>query len=67
MRAQRKAPQLTITEDDAELVEEKVHDQGEEELYVVESQREELMKKKIDIKEILESLQINVAQQKDTT
>jgi len=39
---------------------EKVLHQGEEELYVVESQREELMKKKIDIKEILESLQINV-------
>jgi hypothetical protein len=62
MKAQRKAPQLTITEDDTELVAEKVQDQGEEALYVAESQREELMKKLIEVKEVLESLQINVAQ-----
>jgi hypothetical protein len=67
MKAQKKAPQLTITEDDAELVADKVQDRGEEALYVTESQREELMKKLMEVKEVLESLQINVAQQKGTT
>jgi tetrahydromethanopterin S-methyltransferase subunit G len=66
MKAQKKAPELTITEDDAELVEDKVQDQGEEALYVTESQREEIMKKLMEVKETLESLQINVMQQKGT-
>jgi hypothetical protein len=66
MKVQKKTPQLTITEDDVELVANKVQDRGEEALYVTESQREELMKKLMEVKEVLESLQINVAQQKGT-
>jgi hypothetical protein len=48
-------------------VEYKVHDHGEEALYVTESQQEELMKKLMEVKEVLEILQINIAQQKGTT
>jgi hypothetical protein len=66
MRVHKETPQLTITEDDAELVADKVQDRGEEALYVVESQREELMKNLMEVKEVLEILQINVAQQKGT-
>jgi hypothetical protein len=48
-------------------VEDKVQDRGEEALYVTESQREELMKKLMEVKEVLESLHINVTQQRSTT
>jgi hypothetical protein len=64
MKEQKNPIQLTITEDDPDLVEDKVKDQGEEVLYVADSQREEIMKKLMEVKETLESLQINVMQEK---
>jgi nucleoside-triphosphatase THEP1 len=67
MKAQKNPIELTITEDDTELVVDKVQDQGEEALYVTESQREELMKKIMEVKEVLESLQLNVTHQRSTT
>jgi hypothetical protein len=39
MRAQKNPIELTITEDDTELVADKVQDRGGEALYVKESQR----------------------------
>jgi hypothetical protein len=38
MKEQKNPPQLTITEDDEELVVDKVQDHGEEALHVIESQ-----------------------------
>jgi hypothetical protein len=46
------------------LIVDKVQYRGEYTLYVTESQREELMKKLMEFKEVLESLQLNVTQQR---
>jgi hypothetical protein len=39
MKARKKAPQVAITEDDAKLVAEKVQYRGEEDVYVMESEK----------------------------
>jgi hypothetical protein len=50
MKAQKNPIELTIIEDDAELVVDKVQDRGEEALYETLSQREELMTKIMEVK-----------------
>jgi hypothetical protein len=66
MKAQKNPIQLTITEDDTELVADKVQDRGEDTLYVTESQREEIMKKLMEGKEFWKEIKLNVAQKKRT-
>ena len=54
MKAQKDIPQITLTEDDAELVSEKFQDRTTEALYDVENQREEIVKKLTEVKDALE-------------
>ena len=60
MKAQNKSIELTITEDDTELVVDKVKYWVEEELYVAEYQREEIM----EVKEVPERLHLIVTHQR---
>jgi hypothetical protein len=65
MKAHKEIPQLTLTEDDAELIAEKVQDRMEESWYDVEKQREEIVNKLIEFKYALEHLHLTTTQQKD--
>jgi hypothetical protein len=64
MKACKNIPQLTLTEDDAKLVAEKVQDHTTEALYDAEKQREEIVKKLTNAKDALGKLQIITTQQK---
>jgi nucleoside-triphosphatase THEP1 len=64
MKEQNNPIELTIIEDDTELVVDKVQDRGEELLYVTESQREELMNTIMEVKNVMEILQLTVTQQR---
>ena len=64
MKAHKNPIQLTIIEDDAEPVVTEVQYRGEDALHVVESQREELMKKLMEVKEVIEIIQNNLVQKK---
>jgi len=65
MKTHKEIPQLALTEDDADLVEEKVQDCIAEAMYDVEKQREEIVKKLKEVKYALDQLQITTVQQKD--
>jgi hypothetical protein len=67
MKAHKEVPQLTLTEDDAELVIEKVQYHTMEAWYDVEKQREDIGKKLIEVKDALEQLQLTTTQQKEQT
>jgi hypothetical protein len=49
-------PVITLTEDDVELVMDKVQDRGEEVVCIAEAQREEIMAKLIEVHETLQQL-----------
>jgi hypothetical protein len=51
-----KDPVITLTEDDAELVTDKVQDRGEEVVCIAEAQREEIMAKLIEVHETLQQV-----------
>jgi hypothetical protein len=65
MKTHKEIPQLALTEDNADLVEEKVQDRIAEAMYDVEKQREEIVKKLKEVKYALDQLQITIVQQKD--
>jgi hypothetical protein len=65
MKVHKEVPQLTLTEDDAELVVEKVQDHTTEAWYDVEKKREEIVKKLTEVKDALEQLQLTTVQQKE--
>jgi hypothetical protein len=65
MKAHKDVPEFTITEDDAEMVEEKVQDHVAESWDDAEKQREEIIKKLSEVKETLVQLQLSTVQQKE--
>jgi hypothetical protein len=50
---------ITLREDDANFMEDKVQDRGEEVVGCVESQRQEIMAKLIEFHETIQQLQIH--------
>jgi hypothetical protein len=72
MKYHKNPPTITITEDDAELVADKVQDRGEDVVRATEAQREEIMEKLVEVHDILQRLQLNTVhhptmQQKEKT
>jgi ParB-like chromosome segregation protein Spo0J len=65
MKVHKSVPELTLTEDDVELVVEKVQDHTAESWDDVEKQREEIIKKLTEVKETLAQLQLDATQQKE--
>ena len=65
MKAHKGVLELKITEDDAQLVTEKVQDRTTKVWYDVEKQREEIVKKLTEVKDALEQLQLTTTQQKE--
>jgi hypothetical protein len=65
MKVHKEVPQLTLTEDDAELVAEKLQDHMTEAWYDVENQREEIVKKLTEVKDALDKLKLTTVQQKE--
>jgi hypothetical protein len=59
MKYHKNPPVLTITEDDAEFVADKVQDRGENAVLAAEVQREEIMEKLVEVHDILQRLQIS--------
>jgi len=57
--------ELTITEDDAELVTEKVRDHTREAWYDDENHREEMINIFAEVKDAVEQLQLTTTQQKE--
>jgi hypothetical protein len=63
MKYHKKPPVITITEDDVELVADKVQDRGEDVVCTTEVQREEIMAKLVEVHDTLQRLQIPTVQQ----
>jgi hypothetical protein len=59
MKYHKNPPTITITEDDAEFVADKVQDRGEDAVCATEAQREEIMEKLVEVHDILQRLQLN--------
>jgi NACalpha-BTF3-like transcription factor len=59
MKYHKNPPTITITEDDVELVADKVQDRGEDVVRATEAQREEIMEKLVEVHDILQRLQLN--------
>jgi hypothetical protein len=59
MKYHKNPPMITITEDDVELVANKVQDRGEDVVCATEVQREEIMEKLVEVHDILQRLQLN--------
>jgi hypothetical protein len=65
MKADIDVPEFTITKDCVEMVVEKVKDHVAELWDDVEKQREDILKKILEVKETLEQFQLSVVQQKE--
>jgi hypothetical protein len=63
MKYHKKPPVITITEDDAELVEYKVQDRGEDVVCITEAQMEEIISKMVEFHDTLQRLQIPTMKQ----
>jgi hypothetical protein len=59
MKYHKNPPVLTITEDDAKFIAEKVQDRGENAVLAAEEQREEIMEKLVELHDILQRLQVS--------
>jgi hypothetical protein len=67
MKYTKKPPVITLTEDDVELVADKVQDRGEDVVHTVEAQREEIMVKLVDFHDTLQRMHIFTVQQATTS
>jgi hypothetical protein len=56
MKYHKNPPIITVTEDDVELVADKVQDKGEDLVRTIESQREEIMAKLVEVHDTLQRL-----------
>jgi hypothetical protein len=65
MKVHKGVPELTLTEDDAELVAEKVQDHATEAWDDAEKKREEIIKKLTEVKDTLEQLQLTTCNRKN--
>jgi hypothetical protein len=59
MKYHKNRPTITIIEDDAELVVDKVQDRGEDVVRATETQREEIMENLVEVHNILQIVQLN--------